>query len=894
MKNRKLNHLWTINLPSGMFKRSIAVLFLVVAASTLGAQNVTLKQKNASLESILNEIKNQTNLSFVVNRNEVDLNQKLSIDATNEEIDKLLGRLLKSTNLTYKIDGKHITITPKSKTTVKKIQGSITDESGETVIGANIKIKGEATGTISDMEGKFSLDVPMGATLEISYVGYASQDIAVNNANPLKIRLTPNNQELSELVVTALGIKRKESSLTYSVQQVNGDELTRSKDPNMINALAGKTSGVQISRSSAGLGGSAKVEIRGARSISGNNQPLYVIDGVPMINSTSEQAFSVMGGTSDGANRDSGDGISNLNPDDIESINILKGASAAALYGSQAANGVILISTKKGKAGVQRVQFSSNVTWDQVNLLPELQNNYGSADGIKSWGASGINAYDNLKDFFSTGVTAINSVSVQTGNEKAQTHISYANTTAKGIIDNNKLSKHNINVRGTTTLFNDLLTVDANINILRQDIKNRPTSGGLYMNPLVGLYTFARGVDMTPYREGFETYNPVRNFKTQNWNSITEFNQNPYWLKNRSLSNDTRTRVITGITASIKATDWLTIQGRVNYDEINDKYDQQIYASTHEAISSANGRFVSMTHSESLFYGDILALFKKNWGQWSFNGAVGGSINDSKVNTLRLDSKTAPLYYPNVFTVSNINMTSAGYIEELINGRKQIQSLFGTAQIGFKESLYLDLTARNDWSSSLAYTKSAAKGYFYPSVGLSWIINEMIELPQWIDFGKVRGSWTMVSNDIPIFISKSEDHIGAGGQVIANNTAPFDDLKPERSKSLEFGTEWKFFGNRLDMEVTYYKTNTTNQLFTLPSTAGAKYANYYVNAGNIENQGIEATLGIIPVQSESFRWKTNFNYSMNRSEVIELHNQLPTFVYPGSSTSISYGMQVGS
>lgn len=319
---------------------------------------------------------------------------------------------------------------------------------------------------------------------------------------------------LETVVVTAMGIKKKEASLTYSTQQVGGDELTRAKDPNMINALAGKTAGVSITRNSSGLGGSAKVSIRGIRSANadGNNQPLYVIDGVPMLNNVAEQAFSAMGGNNDAGNRDSGDGISNLNPDDIESMSILKGASAAALYGSQAANGVILITTKKGKAGMQRIVFNSNLTIDHAICLPEFQDKYG-ASGATSWGtvpenanSTPIKAYDNVGDYFSNGVTATNSLSIMAGKEKMQTYFSYANTTAKGIVDVNKLQKHNITFRETASLFNDRLTLDANVNLMTQKIKNRPTSGGYYMNPLVGLYTFPRGEDLSVYRDnnGFE------------------------------------------------------------------------------------------------------------------------------------------------------------------------------------------------------------------------------------------------------------------------------------------------------------------------------------------------------------------------------------------------------
>lgn len=343
---------------------------------------------------------------------------------------------------------------------------------------------------------------------------------------------------------------------------MGGDELTRAKDSNMITALAGKTAGVQITKNSSGLGGSARVSIRGIRSANtdANNQPLYVIDGVPMLNSISEQAASTMGGNNDAGNRDSGDGISNLNPDDIESMSILKGASAAALYGSQAANGVILITTKKGKAGIQRVTFSSNLTVDHAVSLPEFQNEYGRKDNL-SWGdKANLPAYDNAGDFFQNGVTAINSLSLTRGGDKMQTYFSYANTTAKGVVEKNKMQKHNLNFRETAQFFDDRLNLDTNVNLMTQSIKNRPTSGGYYMNPLVGLYGFPRGEDITPYKEGFETTDFDRNMPVQNWHTaINSFEQNPYWLTNRVMSNDKRSRALASLTAAVTVTDWLKI-----------------------------------------------------------------------------------------------------------------------------------------------------------------------------------------------------------------------------------------------------------------------------------------------------------------------------------------------
>ena len=462
---------------------------------------VSIPDSQLRVGQILSQIESQTDYLFVYNKKSVDVRRTVNVDAKNKAVAELLDEIFAGTNIRYVMEGKNIVLTKRGESIENvagtqqervTVKGVVTDSKGEPIIGANVLEKGTTNGIITNLDGEFPLNAPANATLVISYIGYEPINVTLNGRTSLKIQMKEEALALETVVVTAMGIKKKEASLTYSTQQVGGDELTRAKDPNMINALAGKTAGVSITRNSSGLGGSAKVSIRGIRSANadGNNQPLYVIDGVPMLNNVAEQAFSAMGGNNDAGNRDSGDGISNLNPDDIESMSILKGASAAALYGSQAANGVILITTKKGKAGMQRIVFNSNLTIDHAICLPEFQDKYG-ASGATSWGtvpenanSTPIKAYDNVGDYFSNGVTATNSLSIMTGKEKMQTYFSYANTTAKGIVDVNKLQKHNITFRETASLFNDRLTLDANVNLMTQKIKNRPTSGGYYMNPL--------------------------------------------------------------------------------------------------------------------------------------------------------------------------------------------------------------------------------------------------------------------------------------------------------------------------------------------------------------------------------------------------------------------------
>ena len=561
-------------------------------------------------------------------------------------------------------------------------------------------------------------------------------------------------------------------------------------------------------------------------------------------------------------------------------MSILKGASAAALYGSQAANGVILITTKKGKAGIQKITFSSNLTVDHAICLPEFQNNYAMDPEAKnSWGKNQtLKDYNNADNFFQNGVTAINSVSFMNGSEKMQTYFSYANTTAKGIVEKNKMQKHNLNFRETANFFNDYLKLDANVNLMTQTIKNRPTSGGYYMNPLVGLYGFPRGEDLSEYKNNFEVFDPARNMNVQNWyTSYQTWNKIPTGLPTDINSNDKRTRAIASLQQR-KITDWLNIQARGTADYTHDQYQQRMYASTAPALAGQNGRYIDLNHTETLYYGDVMAMVNKKWNDFSLNGAIGGSINSTNVNSLRLDSKTASLYYPNVFTVANIKMTQAAYIDEQMNQKRVLQSLFGTAQLGWKESLYLDVTARNDWSSTLAYTKHSS--FFYPSVGLSGIISEMVKLPEFISYLKVRGSYTEVGSPV----SQSGLTPGTvttpiiGGALAPTGIYPFTDFKAERTRSYELGLSVRLW-NKLSAEVTYYKSNTYNQTFIgdLPEFSG--YKQIYLQAGNVQNHGWEASLGYRDSFGD-FSFSSNLTFSRNVNEIKEMVENYRTDMSP--------------
>jgi len=868
--------------------RLFLCLLFMITATGVSAQ-VTVNANNITIGQTIHLIEQNGKYNFFYTNDLPGLDKLVSITATNQDIKTVLKKLFNDTKISYKIrDNNQIVLTVVGKgdtgSTLSvneptKITGVVKDQTtGETLIGVSVTVLGTKTGVITDQNGNFSIVIPNASSvLSFSYIGYINEKLNPKESN-LEILLSQETKDLDEVVVTALGIVKKEKSLTYSTQSVKGDELTRAKDLNMINSLAGKTAGVQILKSSSGLGGSVKVNIRGNRSASGSNQPLYVIDGIPVSNNNSETSVTTLGGTNDGANHDSGDGISNLNPDDVESMTILKGPAAAALYGAQAANGVVIITTKKGQAGHTAIMFSTSNIFENVTLLPKLQSQYGN--GISSWDTTPSSIGHNVSDFFQTGFTTINAVTLSSGNDRLQNYFSYANSSANGVIEGNKLMKHNFNFRESAQLFNNKFTIDANVNLLNQKIDNATTPGGLYMNPLVGLYTFPRGADFSTYQTNFEKYDPVRKIYTQNWYDLNnDKNQNPYWLLNRTGNENIRNRAIANVTLKWKFNDHLNIQARGNGDVISDNFNQHYNAGTNTNIAGTNGRYVAYTGSEMNTYADVLLGYNNKMNDFALTFNVGSSISHNEVKSTRLDShpSSVGLFFVNQFSVANMDLNN-GYIEE-VNSTRENQSVFASAQLGYKNWLFVDASARNDWSSTLAFTNSMKKGYFYPSVGFSGIISDAVKLPEVLNFLKIRATVSQVGNSLPMYVSNSLDKIGAGGKLIPNTitVAPGTSLQPEKTNSYEAGLEAKFFESRISLDVTPYLTNTYNQLFTLPAPSGSGYSFYYINAGNIQNSGAEVILGFVPVNNEDFKWSSHINYAFNRNKVIALSDSLKFF-----------------
>lgn len=896
----------------------ISTLFLFILvfcahAEKTNSQNalITIETAFSPLEDVLDEIEKQSDCLFIY-KNDVDLKKDVSVDLNNVPLKEALGIVFNGININYEFEGSYIVLSPSgaNKTAINQqtttVTGVVVDDMNEPLPGVSIMVKGAMIGSVTDLNGKYSINVPANAILLFTYIGYMPVEKIVGNQSVINVAMVEDTQMIDEVVVTALGIVKKEKSLTYSTQIVDGEELTRAKDINMINSLAGKTAGVQIKSSSAGLGGSVKVTIRGDRSVNGSNQPLYVIDGVPINSSSNNQTATTLGGSNDAGNRDGGDGISNLNPDDIESMNILKGPAAAALYGSSAANGVVVITTKKGRVGKASITFNSNTTWENAaHGRPEFQNSYGGY--TTSWGKMpNSDAYikisdspDYLDSFFKTGFTTINSLSLSTGSESMQSYFSYANTHGKGVIENSSINKHNFNFRQTANFFDKRLTADANINLLYQDVENRPSPGGFYMNPLVGLYRFPRGgvyngQTLEHYKENYKVFDAGRNMYLQDWYiKNSTFEQNPFWLTNMLPSEDERYRTIANLSLSFKLNEHFTVQGRGNADFITDNYEMKMYAGTTPALTGSmhgeNGRYVFNQSNSLTLYGDAMLTYNQTFKDFSVTATLGASIKDNRGKSMGVDSYPGGLYNPNLFTAGNIDYNSGSPSLGKYHGQEQ--AVFFAGQFSYKDWLFLDVTARNDWTSNLAFTKYKNQGFFYPSVGLTWVMNEALQLPEWVSLGKVRGAWSKVGNGLPRYRSNPLNSVGRSGTISYNSTAPFSELKPEMTTSLEFGTEWRFFNNRLEFDFTFYKTNTKNQLFSMRAASGSKYTTFYVNAGNIQNQGVEIILSGSPVWVNDFRWKTGINFSLNKNEVIELAEDLGYFDFGGGSSN-SYGMRL--
>ena len=895
---------------SYFIKVCIVVFFLLI--SLLPGRNanaqISLSLQNKPVTEIMDAIAGRQHISFHYDKATIDVDKRISLTCINLPLTQVLEQLSTLTGYQFTLRGENVVVsTPTNSpenvqlhntaTLQKEITGRVVSMHGSPLPGVTVMIKNTTRGVKTDDAGYYSINTGVTDVLIFRSVGYINREILVPVAtSKLDITLTENIKGLNELIVTALGIPKNNKELPYSTGLLNSDDISTVKDANVINNLSGRIAGVMINRSASGIGGSARVVLRGNKSTR-ENQPLYIIDGVPMANFTPSQPTDIWGessGITGNGGRDGGDGISNLNPDDIESISVLKSASAAALYGSQAANGVIMITTKKGYSGKGHIEVSSDLTAETPLLLPSLQYRYGQttppytddkqAGSADSWGAP-VHAKDHVSPFFNTGLTSMNGLSISGGLEKTQYYVSYSNTMNRGIMPVNHLQKHNFNIRVTSALLDNKLHIDANISYLAQYATNRPSSG-LYYNPLTGLYTFPRGLDFNNYKD-YEYFDNTRNMPMQNWWNINnalgwsgqDDQQNPYWIQKRDEREDTRYRGLAALSARYRFNDWLTLQGRTNFDRSHDQYELKAYAGTQQVLSPPNGRYTLEKESNKQFYADLmLTASKQVCPSWKLQGMLGASITDIKAHDRSLISTNATaaegLVVANKFSVKNIASNALDAQQSV--ERKQLQALFGSAQVHFKNSIFLDLTGRNDWSSTFAFTPIKNKGYFYYSTGISTIISELVKMPKAISFAKVRLSYAKAGNDIAPYSSRPArfilQTIAGVSRVNFNTRTPYPGiyLKPEDNRSLEAGTEIRLLKDRISFDFTWYKNNNYQQYMEVRAPSGSGYLYYYLNLGNIQNKGVEATLTVVPIQRTLFRWSTTINCTVNCNRVVQL------------------------
>ncbi len=876
---------------------------------------VSIQVKNKNLEDVMAEISAITGLNFHYDKTDLNLKKKVTLNCTKTPIEEVLALLSAQTGLKFtRVNNKIIvgadTESGEAQTVdllkhvslERQITGIVRDNKGTPLQGVTVKIRNSNKGTQTDADAGFNIAASPGDVLLFSYVGYLPREVTIGTDSELSIILIENIKALGELVVTAMGIQKKSRELPYSTQQLDGDDASLVKDASFMNSISGKAAGVSITRSASGIGGSVRVVLRGNKSTR-ENQPLYIVDGVPYANYTPAQPTDVWGQANNiigACGRDGGDGISNINPDDIESISILKGASAAALYGSQAANGVILITTKKGKPGKNRIDVASDFTIERPSLLPKLQYRYGQTDppgndmvgtpkpgSIGSWG-SPVNVPDHVKDFYNTGTTWTNTVSFSGGTETAQSYFSYSNTTNKGILPTSKFNRHTINFRETLKLLNDKLIMDANVSFLAQSTLNR-LSSGLYYSPISGLYTFPRGLDFSAYKNGFEYYDTTRNLYMQNWWNIRsdkgwigqDDQQNPMWALLRNRRIDSRYRGMASLSLSYQLNNWLSLKGRGSFDKSMDQYELEAYAGTQIVLSGVNGRYTFEREFNTQLYADMMVNGSGKVTSWlHMAGNLGISITDIKAHerTYNGANPNAPpgLIYPNKFSVYNINDKSLDAQHNV--EQKQLQAVFGNAQLGFKNYLFLDLTGRNDWSSTFAFTPTLRKGYFYYSAGLSAVWSDMFKLPAAINQLRTRISYAKVGNDIASYSSNPAPFtmrtIAGVSRVVLNQRTPYPgiSLEPEDNRSLEAGIEAHLFDNRFNADITVYKNNNYKQYMEVPAPPGSGFTTYYLNMGNIQNVGMEASVTVIPIRQKNFSWNSTINFSFNRNKVLQLSN----------------------
>ena len=764
------------------------------------------------------------------------------------------------------------------------VKGTVKDHTGEPVIGAGVVVKGTTRGTSTDIDGNYSISCARDAVLEFSFIGMETQNIPVAGNRTIDVVLQPDSEFLTESVVTALGITREKKTLGYAIQDVGGATLLDAHEANLANALTGKVAGVEIIRSSNGPGASSRIVLRGNNSLTSLNQPLIVVDGVPMDNFVGASNNDFWNPSAD-----MGSGLQDINPEDVESMTVLKGASAAALYGSRAGNGVILITTKKGRQtpGLG-ITINGTVAFTSEFTRPAMQNKYGQGTlgefnntSPLSWGpeitgqtvtkwddtSAPLQAFDNVKGFFGTGITDTENVTFSQQYGKTGIYASYTRTNDQSMVPGATLNRNNMMLRGTSTFGkNDRWHFDAKIQYIRIQANNRPISGSnVNANYMLKMYTMPISVDIRDFKDAVD-----KNGEMFFFGPTDRMGSNPWWYAKYSTNQDVRNRFLMNASLGYDFTKWLSLELKAGTDMYFTETENKFYAGN-KIAGSATG---SYGMGESRFYENNFSFLLKAqqdniFGDFGASATLGGNLMDRE--NRGLSSSQSPLLIPNLFDVNN--GTNKPGVSESYSHRK-MNSLYGSAQINYGGWIFLDATLRNDWTSTLAPQN---RSYLYPSVSLAWVITDMIgkysTLPGWLSFAKARVSYAEVGNDMGPYQLYNIYTMGTDnyGNPIVNSQGTLYDanVKNELIKSWEAGLDIRFFDSRVGLDISWYKTNATNQLIKLPISAIA-YSSKKVNAGNIQNSGWEAVLNVEPIRTRDFLWRSTVNFSANKNKILEL------------------------
>ncbi|HBG39889.1 MAG TPA: SusC/RagA family protein [Porphyromonadaceae bacterium] len=891
----------------------LALQCFQVKAAAQG-QYLTLKFTNAPISEVFKQIKKETNLSVIYNTEDINPDKRIDVTAEQQPIREVLDHILaeSGTDLTYVIKDKHIVITKiqeraqlPSSPQKRTVSGVVVDESKQPLIGVGVYVVKDdgstAGGTATDIDGNYSLSIEQGQSLTFSYIGYASQTIQPGEREVLNVTMQQDMKLLDEVVVTALGIRRSQKALSYNVQEVKQDELTRIKDANFINALSGKVAGVTINASSSGVGGASKVVMRGMKSIAQSNNALYVVDGIPMFDFASE------GGTvfdSSGAR----DAVADINPEDIESLSVLTGAAASALYGNMAANGVILITTKKGKAGKTTLSLSQNTEFLQPFVLPDFQNRYGTGSLLspevtvadKSWGnrlnEANFMGYSPRSDYFRTGMVTTETLSFSTGTERNQTYASASAVDSRGMIPNNDYRRYNFSIRNTASFLEDKMTLDVGATYVKQNDRNMANQG-VYQNPLVSVYLFPRGDDWNDIRM-FERYSTQRKISTQYWpQGINEYTgQNPYWINYRNLRENAKDRYMFNANLSYDLLDWLNVSARIRVDNAGTEYSEKLYASTNTTLTggSNNGLFGVQRTNEKQTYTDFLVNINKSIAEkLTLFANIGASLSDIQQYAVQtggpiVDTDTES-GIPNLFSLMQLDRdkarsSQAGYHD-------QTQSVFASTEFGYRGAYFLTLTGRYDWPSQLSGSYSTAKGFFYPSIGTSFILSDLFHMPkEVIDYMKLRASFASVGTPFKRFLAQ-KNYAWSGslnGYEPTPTYAPMPQLKPERTNSWEVGLTTRLL-KHFHIDISLYDARSFNQTFNPGLSSSSLYKYRYIQTGSIRNRGIELGVGYDNKWND-FTWSTHYTFSANTNKIEEL---VEDYKDPQTGQSTPYTLDIG-